>query len=83
MNESLIKKEMKKYNKLNIIYNRLSFYSSGDDKKFSSLSFKSNYSYLSNFYNDLQKLIKMKPTKLGKIKEKVYDTAKELYNKNI
>ena len=28
-----------------------------------------------------KKLIKMKPTKLGKIKEKVYNTASELYNK--
>ena len=39
------------------------------------------YSYLLNLYNDLQKLIKMKPTKLGKIKEKVNDTMSELCNK--
>ena len=29
----------------------------------------------------MQKLIKMKLTKLGKIKEKVYNTVSELYNK--
>ena len=52
------------------MYNRLSFYSYSDHKKFNSLSFKFKYSYLLNFYNDLQKLIKMKPTKLGKTKEK-------------
>ena len=29
----------------------------------------------------MQKLIKMKPTKSGKIKVKVYNTVSELYNK--
>ena len=33
VNESLIKKEKKKYNKSNLIYNRLSIYSYSDDKK--------------------------------------------------
>ena len=46
MNEQLIKKEKKKYNKSNLIYNRLSFYSYSTDKKFDSLSFESKYSYL-------------------------------------
>ena len=48
-----------------------------------SLSCKSNYSYLLNFYDGLEKLIKMKPTNLDKIKEKgkVYHTVRELYKK--
>ena len=87
MNESLIKKQpvarkiaKKKYNKPNIIYNRLSFYNYSDDKKFDRLS---KYSYLLNVYDDLQKLIKMKPINLGKIKEKekVHNIVSELYNK--
>ena len=41
MNESLIKKEKKKYNRSKLIYNRLNFYSYNDNKKFDSLSFKS------------------------------------------
>ena len=53
----------------NLIYNRLSFYSYGDDKKFNSFSYKSKYLCLLYFYDDLQKLIKMKPIKLGKIKK--------------
>ena len=73
VNESLIKKEkptLKKYNnKSNLIYNRLSFHSYSDDKKFDSFSFKSKYLYLLNFY-DLEKLIKMKPTNLSKKKKK-------------
>ena len=70
VNESLIKKEKEKYNSSKLIYNRLSFYMQSDDNNFDSLSFKSKYSYLSYFYNDLKKLIEMKPTKLGKLKEK-------------
>ena len=69
VNESLIKKEKKKC-KSNLIYNKLSFYSYNDDKKFDSLSFKSKYFYLLRFYDDLQKLVKMKPVKPDKIKEK-------------
>ena len=51
-------------------------------KKVDSLSFKSKYSYLLNFYDNLQKLIKIKPTKLCKIKEKgkVYNAVSELFN---
>ena len=88
MNESLIKKEkptVKKYNnKSYLIYNRLSFHSYSDDKKFDSFSFKSKYLYLLNFY-DLEKLIKMKPTNLSKTKEKenLYNTVSELYNKGL
>ena len=83
MNESLFKIEKKKYNKSNLMYNRLSFCSYSDNKKFDSLSLKLKYSYLLIFYVDLQKLIKMKPQKLDKIKEKekVYNTLSELYNK--
>ena len=83
MNESLIKKEKKKYNKLNLTYNKLSFYSYNDDKKFDSFSVKSKYSYPLSFYDDLQKLIKMKPIKLDKVKEKekLYNTVSKLYNK--
>ena len=69
VNESFFKKEKKKY-KSNLIYNKLSFYSYNDDKKFDSLSFKSKYFYLLRFYNDLQKLVKMKPVKPDKIKGK-------------
>ena len=66
MNE---KKKKKNYNKSNLIYNRFRFYSFySDDKKFDSLSFESKYSYLSHFYSDWQKLVKMKLTKLVKIK---------------
>ena len=88
VNESLIKKEkptVKKYNnKSYLIYNRLSFHSYSDDKKFDSFSFKSKYLYLLNFY-DLEKLIKMKPTNLSKTKEKenLYNTVSELYNKGL
>ena len=81
MNE---KKKKKNYNKSNLIYNRFRFYRFySDDKKFDSLSFKSKYSYLSHFYADWQKLVKMKLTNLVKIKwkEKVYNTVIELYNK--
>ena len=51
-------------------------------KKVDSLSFKSKYSYLLNFYDNLQKLIKIKPTKLCKIKEKgkLYNAVSELFN---
>ena len=83
MNESLIKKEKKKHNKSRLISNRFSFYSYSDDNKFDSLSFKSKYSYLLNSYDNSQKLIKRKPTKLGKIKkkEKGYNTVTELYKR--
>ena len=83
MNESLIKKEKKKHNKSRLISNRFSFYSYSDDNKFDSLSFKSKYSYLLNSYDNSQKLIKRKPTKLGKIKEKEkgYNTVTELYKR--
>ena len=47
----------KKYNKSNLIYNRPSFYSFSDYKKFDSLSLKSKYLYLLSFYDDLPKLI--------------------------
>ena len=43
VNESLKKKERKKYNKSNLIYNKLVFYSYRGDKIFDSLSFKSKY----------------------------------------
>ena len=81
-NVSLFKKENKKYNKPNLIYDRLSFYSCSNDKKFDSFFLKSKYSCLLSFYDDLQKLINLKPTKLDKIKEKekVYKTVSELYN---
>ena len=83
MNESLIKQEKKKYNKSNLIYNGLRFYSNSGDRTFDNLSFKSKYSYLLSFYDDLEKLVRMKTTKLDKInvKERVYNTVGELYNK--
>ena len=62
------------------MYNRISFYSYSDDKKFDTLSLKLKYSYLLIFYVDLQKL---KPQNLDKIKEneEVHNTLSELYNK--
>ena len=54
MNESLTKNEKKKYNKSYLIYNKLSFYRYSYNKKFDSLSFKSKYSYLLSFYDDLK-----------------------------
>ena len=80
------KNEKKQKNKRkNITYNRISDYKCVIIvmiKKFDSLSFKSKYSYLLNFYDNLQKLIKIKPTKLCKIKEKgkVYNAVSELFN---
>ena len=80
------KKTNKNKNKRkNITYNRISEYKCVIIvmiKKFDSLSFKSKYSYLLNFYDNLQKLIKIKPTKLCKIKEKgkVYNAVSELFN---
>ena len=68
LNEPLIKKEKKKYNKSN--YSKLIFYSYSCDKNFDSLSFKSKYSCLLSFYEDFQNMIKMKATKLDKIKQK-------------
>ena len=67
------------------MYNRISFYSYSDDKKFDSLSFKSKHSYLISIYDDLQKVIKMNLTKLDKIKEKekTYNMVSELYNKKL
>ena len=88
VNESLIKKEAvattipkKKYNKSNLIYNRLSFYSYNNDKRFDSLSFESKYSHLLDFYDGLKKMIKMKTRNLTKKKEKEkgYNTVSELY----
>ena len=58
MDESLIKKEKPtviKCNKANLIYNILTFYSYSDNGKLNNLSFKTTYSYLSNFYDDLKK----------------------------
>ena len=85
LNESVINKEnrdLKNY-KGNLTFHRLSFYSYSDDKKFDSLSFNSKYSYLSNFSDYLEKLIKIKPINLGQVKEKekLENTASELYNK--
>ena len=68
MNELLIKKGKRKC-KSNLIYNKLSFQSYGGDKKYDNPSFYSKYSYLINFFDNLQKLIKMKPTILGRMKE--------------
>ena len=71
----------KKYNKSNLIYNRLSFYSYNNDKRFDSLSFESKYSQLLDFYDGLKKMIKMKPRNLTekKEKEKGYNTVSGLY----
>ena len=81
VNEWLIK-NIKNISEI-FIYSRLSLYSYSDDKKFDRLPFKSKYSYLLIFYDELQNLFKMKPLNLGQIKEKVknYNTASELCNK--
>ena len=63
MNES---KPKKKYNKSDLIYKRLSFHIYNNDQKFDKLSTESKYSFLLSFYDDLENLIKMKPTSLRK-----------------
>ena len=52
-------------------------------KKFVCLPFKSKCSYILKFHDNFQTFIKMKPTNLGKIKEKekAYNTVSELYKK--
>ena len=77
-------KQYQRKNKSNLIYNRLSFYSYIDNEKFDNLSFKSRYTCPLNFYDDLKKLIKIKLTNLGKIKQKknVYNTVSDIYNKS-
>ena len=84
--DKIIKKEkptFKNYNKSNLIYNsKYSFYKYyHDSKKFDNLSFKSNYSFLYEFLNGLNKLNKLKTKEISKKKKaNVYDTALELYN---
>ena len=65
------------------MYNELSVLQlwHSDDKKFDSLSFELTYSYLLNFYDNLEKLIKMKSRNLAKKEKKVYNTVRELYIK--
>ena len=67
----------------NLIYNRLIFHGHSNDKKLDILSFKPKYSFLLSFYDDLEKLIKMKPRNLIKKKEKakVHKSVTKLYNK--
>ena len=56
---------LKKYSKSDLIYDaNHSFYKYfGDNKKFDSLSFKSEYSFLVDFFNDLDKLNELKTQK--------------------
>ena len=72
--DKIIKKEnpkLKKHNKSNLIYgssyNFFKYYR--DIKKFGNLSFKSVYSYLISFFNNLNKFNKLKLQK-EEIKEK-------------
>ena len=71
----IIKKEkptFKNYNKSNLIYNsKYSFYKYyWDSKKSDSLSFKSKYSFLFEFFNDLNKFNNLIEKKEKKTKKK-------------
>ena len=85
--DKIIKKEkpaLENYSISDLIYNsNYSFYKNyRDSKKFDSLSFKSKYSFLPEFFNDLNKF-NMPKTQKEKTKMKktnVYDKASELYN---
>ena len=85
--DKIIKKEkpaLENYSISDLIYNsNYSFYKyCRDSKKFDSLSFNSKYSFLPEFFNDLNKF-NMPKTQKEETKNKnanVYDTASELYN---
>ena len=83
MNESLIKKETVAKKNPNLIYNQLIFHGYNNNKKFDKFSIESKYSFPLTFYDDLEKLIKMKLSNLilKKEKEKVYNSVTKLYNK--
>ena len=53
-----------------------------DTIKIDKLSFSSKYSFLANFFNDLEKLNKLKTLKEKPEKKEinVYDKASDLYN---
>ena len=74
-----------KYSKSNLIYDaNYSFYKYYcDTKKFDSLSFRSKYSFLSKFLDDINKFSDVKPRteNIKKKKTKVFHTASELRNK--
>ena len=71
--ETIIKDDkrptLKKYNKSNLIYDSkitniwLSFYEHNDIKMFDNLSLESKYSFLADFFNNLDKYKKLKPKK--------------------
>ena len=71
--ETIIKDDkrptLKKYNKSNLIYDINitniwpSFYEHNDIKKFDNLSLESKYSFLADFFNNLDKCKKLKPKK--------------------
>ena len=84
--DKMFKKEkptLEKYTKSNLLYGtNHSFCRYYYDKKKINLSFKSMRSFLSEFFDDLDKLNNLNPLKevTKKRKIKVYDTASELYN---
>ena len=72
-----------KYNKSDLIYDvNYSFNKYCNIKKFANLSLKSKYSFLANFFNDLNKFnsLKVQKEKQKKKKTNEYDTASKLYN---
>ena len=53
---------LKKYNKSDLIYDSNPiFYKYRDIEKIDNISLKSKYSFLANFFNDLDKFSKLKP----------------------
>ena len=72
----------KKYSKSDLTYDaNHSFYKYfRDNRIFNNLSFKSEYSFLVEFFNDLDKLNKLKTQKEKTEKKKTNDKALELYN---
>ena len=64
INKNDRKAVLKKYNKSNLIYGaNHSFYKYHDINEFDNLFLESKYSFLANFFNYLDKFIKLEPKK--------------------
>ena len=72
---------MKKYNRLNLIYNSIYNFYEYYDINFNSLSLTSKL-VSTSFYNELNKFYSLKPQKKSIIERKatVYDKVSEMYN---
>ena len=84
INKNDKKTTLKKYSKSELMYDaNHSFYKYyRDNNKFDNLSFKSNCSFLANFFGDLDKINKLKSQKEKAEKKKVnvYNKASDLHN---